>query len=80
MDVQFGAYLHCFVETDVTAVKLKSDMLVRLYHFMCTCSLLSNAVSDLDCIVLNGWMIIRNEFERLCKGIGFMEGSSYGRV
>jgi len=30
MDVQFGAYLHSFVETDVTAEKLKSDMLVRL--------------------------------------------------
>jgi hypothetical protein len=37
---------------------------------MCTCILLRNAVSDTDCIVLNVWMIIRNEFERVCKGMG----------
>ena len=47
---------------------------------MCTCSLLSNAVGDLDCIVLNDWMIIRNEFERVCKSIGVMEERSYGPV
>jgi len=64
----------------VTAEKLKSDVLVRLWHIMCTCSLLSNAISDLDCIVLNDWMISRNEFERVCKGIGVMEASSYGLV
>jgi hypothetical protein len=28
--------------------------------------------------VLNDWLIIRNEFERVCKGIGVMEESSYG--
>jgi len=30
MDVQFGAYLLSFVETGVTAEKLKSDVSVRL--------------------------------------------------
>jgi hypothetical protein len=47
---------------------------------MCTCSLLSSAGSDSDCIVLNDWMIIRNEFERVCNGIGVMEEGSYGPV
>ena len=47
---------------------------------MCTCNLLSSAVSDLDCVILNDWMISRNEFERVCKGIAVMEESSYGPV